>query len=652
MEQIRGSKIEYALRQLAERSPGTALLALGQTIYWDEPMKAGVALAAAKLNLDLRFIAGVHDTDYFAKLPSGPRRKGQFRSLPHNDTTTRGLWSAAAEFSTLFGSETVVTRELLQAAGLKMSRLRLARPNIMDEATEAWGWRGVVSLDDQPPITAEVSLNRLFPVLRETLHWAIAGATDAIVGENQPTSLALAEKLQDQFCDAAEGAGSLAELYERLVPEMYAFCAGEPVPLETTRTTALLRFNRSTCDQPRFDLLGLFVDPASRETARAGYDEAIRGGSGQYGLDRFGTGAIPFDIIIPNVGRGTIRLGNRGIVFMTPNPQFLSLKRPISTVAELAALIEAKFGNECTIVGKAVSLIGMLAREFTFVFHEGASSYVKSSRRLHQLLAQAGFPLLMNPILRIRYCAWDGLSASKRAWFRLPEPFSRAFGTEELCASSFSGRWRGVVDSQESLLKHLATLRRPIDLIRFLDTYVGGSWNRLAEEYEGLHQRLQLLEQKIAEISVTRGKLYERVQELKRRRTELEIEKGRHFRERIFEKNASNVDTAERNRLSATIEEAIQERQSIREEFRRLRVEQVALVNDPEVQHAHERRQGIELEAELKRMRMIRGAVTASRGLTASSQRPSAWWFPIVSPSGAWFRQTIETADAYLEELN
>jgi hypothetical protein len=59
-----------------------------------------------------------------------------------------------------------------------------------------------------------------------------------------------------------------------------------------------------------------------------------------------------------------------------------------------------------------------------------------------------------------------------------------------------------------------------------------------------------------------------------------------------------------------------------------------------------------ELEAELKRMRMIRGAVTASRGLLASSQRPSAWWFRIVSPNGAWFRQTIDTADAYLEELS
>jgi hypothetical protein len=651
MEQTVSSKIEYALRQLAERFPGTALLALGQTIYWDEPMKAGVALAAKRLDLGMSFIAGVHDTDYFAKLPSGQRRQGQFRSLPHNDTTTRGLWSAAAEFSTLFGSETVVTRDILQAAGLKLSRLRQARPNILDEATEAWGWRGVVSLDDQAPITAQVNLRGLFPVLRETLQWAVTNAADSVVGENRPTSAALSDRLQELFCQAAEGAESLAELYERLLPQMYSICAGEPVPLSTTRTTELLKFNRSTSSLPRFELLALFVDAQSRSGARIAYDEAIRGGSGQYGLDRFGTGAIPFDIIIPKLGRGTIRIGNRGIVFMTPKPQFISLRKPLSSLSELAGLIEDKFGPHCTIIGKAVALIGMLAREYTFVFHEGASSYVKSSRKLHELLAKLGHPLEMRPILRIRYSAWDALSATKRAWFRLPEPFSRAFGTEELCASSFAGRWRGVVEREESLLALLATLRRPIDLIRFLDRSVGGSWNLLAEEYEGLHKRLKALEDQIREITQSRFRLYDRIKELKETRVRLEIEKGIHFREFVFEKPITPQATAERGHFTQAIEATIQERNAIREELRKLRTQQVNLVNDAEVQSAHERRQGIELEAELKRMRMIRGAVTASKGLIASSHRPSAWWFPVVSPSGLWFRQTIQTADAYLEEL-
>ena len=91
-------------------------LALGQTVFWDEPMKAGLALEASKAGVG--FIAGVHDTDYFAKVSGAKDSRVKFKTLAHNDGTTRNLWSAAAEFSTLFGSETVVTKEELLKAGL------------------------------------------------------------------------------------------------------------------------------------------------------------------------------------------------------------------------------------------------------------------------------------------------------------------------------------------------------------------------------------------------------------------------------------------------------------------------------------------------------------------------------------------------------
>src|SRR5687767_2651655 len=109
--------LEEALAELQKVAPEAPFLALGQTIFWDEPMKGGILLASQRLGYKRRLVAGVHDTDYFAKLPSGPRQPGRFKALPHNDTTTKGLWSAAAEFSTLFGSETVVSREILQSAG-------------------------------------------------------------------------------------------------------------------------------------------------------------------------------------------------------------------------------------------------------------------------------------------------------------------------------------------------------------------------------------------------------------------------------------------------------------------------------------------------------------------------------------------------------
>ena len=86
------------LEELERVSGDAPFLALGQTVFWDEPMKAGVALAARRLGRPRRLVAGIHDTDYFAKLPSGSaKKKGHFKAFPHNDTSTRGLWSAAGE---------------------------------------------------------------------------------------------------------------------------------------------------------------------------------------------------------------------------------------------------------------------------------------------------------------------------------------------------------------------------------------------------------------------------------------------------------------------------------------------------------------------------------------------------------------------------
>ncbi|MBI3721802.1 MAG: hypothetical protein HY248_04540, partial [Fimbriimonas ginsengisoli] len=81
---------DHALGELARLAPDAPLLSCGQTVFWDEPMKVGVALAAARLKKPRRFVAAVHDTDYFAKHPGGKPRPGRFRALPHNDTTTRG----------------------------------------------------------------------------------------------------------------------------------------------------------------------------------------------------------------------------------------------------------------------------------------------------------------------------------------------------------------------------------------------------------------------------------------------------------------------------------------------------------------------------------------------------------------------------------
>lgn len=625
-------------------------LALGQTVFWDEPMKAGVALMSRKLGHKRKLVAGVHDTDYFAKLPHGQAQSGAYKAFPHNDTSTRGLWSAAGEFSALFGSETVVTREMLQAAGLRIARLQEARPQILDQATEAWGWRGIVALGENNAVTAEVPLKQLLPVLLSTFDWAADTSLDALTGEGRETALRLLDELRAQICDASDAASTLGEFYERLLPAFYEFCANVPVELETTRTTKLLRFNSDTVAQPRFDLLRLFIAPETQALARSAYDEAIRGSSGLYELARFGTGAIPFDLVIPGLGRGTIRLGSKGAVINTPHPQFLTFKKPLNSAEELAAILEAKFGPNCTVVGKAVALIGMLAREFVFVFHEGASGYVKHSRRMHELLAARGHALKMNPILRVRYDAWSSLRVCC-SWLRLPEPLQGAFGTEELCAPSLASRWQEVAAEQTELLAKYGRLRRPIELIRFLDQTLGGSWHRQAEEYEGLHVRLSTLQQDLEGLRARRRELYNEQRQLRVRRTEAEAAKGQHWRERIFEHDPSPADLAERERLSAELDAVLDSQAKANREVQLVRQKQGELVRDPEVQRIHERRRSIELEAELKRLRLIRTAVTASKGMAHANQRPGAWWFRLVCPDGLWFRETVETAEYYLEPL-
>jgi hypothetical protein len=643
--------LDKALLELQKVAPDAPLLALGQTVYWDEPMKAGIALAAKRLGHTRRLVAGVHDTDYFAKLPSGPHSAGKFKALPHNDTTTRGLWSAAGEFSTLFGSETVITRETLQAAGLRTAKLVAERPNFLDEATEAWGWKGIVSLDEHAPITKDVPLRQLFPELQATFDWALNTTIDTLAGEGRHKAVELADELRTKICELSETPGqSVSDFYQRLIPVLYEFCANAPVTIETTATTELLRFNRATCGSCRFELVNLFVDQATRAVACSAYNEAIHGSPGLYELSRFGTGAIPFDLVIPGKGRGTVRLGTRGAVIMTPTPQFLSFKKPLTSVHDLAAAIEAKFGPDCVLVGKAVALIGMLAREFAFVFHEGASSYVGFSRKLHQILAAKGHPLEMNPILRVKYDVWGSLKVCC-SWLRLPEVFQRAFGTEELCGPSFSARWSEVAREQNELLSMLATVRRPIELIRFLQRTHGESWKVLAEEYEGLHQRLGQLERSLQELRSERFALYDQARRLRAKRVEAEMRKGEHFRATIFEKEPLEEDLAERQRLTDAVKAVIHDLSEIQNRMHELRHAQNQLVHEEEIQRIHDRRRSIELEAELKRVRLIRQAVINSKGLTRANLRPSAWWFRMVCPDGLWFRETIDTAECYLEPL-
>ncbi|MFQ3612055.1 MAG: hypothetical protein SNJ72_11240, partial [Fimbriimonadales bacterium] len=166
--------------ELDRRAPGKPLLALGQTVFWDEPMKAVLFTLLQKRTMPRPFYFGIHDTDYFARLPlraipSAWCVAERFAMVPHNDGTTRALWSAAGEISQLFGSETIPTRAQYHAAGAQLERVASHQPEgrtaYIDQMTEAWGWRGLVMLDDHPRPVCEVPLQAVLPALHALLEW-------------------------------------------------------------------------------------------------------------------------------------------------------------------------------------------------------------------------------------------------------------------------------------------------------------------------------------------------------------------------------------------------------------------------------------------------------------------------------------------------
>lgn len=642
---------EEALAQLEQLAPGVPFLALGQTVFWDEPLK-GIILQAERRRGSARpFIAGVHDTDYFAKHPGKTKKKTGYTLLPHNDTSTQNLWAAAAEYSVLFGGETVISREKLQAAGAKIGRIEKERPGWLDEVTEAWGWRGLVSLNSEQKTIAQKPLDPLFSDLFGGLDWSVQESVQLLAGSAADASHGTASKLKQIFCrhvEEEEGQ-SLSRFYQRILPDFYGMAAGEALDIQTSSTTQLLAFNPETADLPRFGLLARFLDPATRPTAEACYDETVAG-TEMYTLDRFGAGALPFDIYLPGHGRGTLRLGTRGGLVMTPTPVGFSFKHLPRTPLELAVLLEKKFGKGVVLLGKAVTLIGMLAAEHVFVFHEGASGYMPRCQRFHQLLASKGISLTLNPIVRVHLKTWQALEDVK-VWFKLPQPLQRPFGTHELCGHSFASRLNEVREKQVKILERLAELKRPLALVQYLETELGGHWNCLAKEYESIHDRLLELKSSLSQIRVHKKEVLDRISVLNASINLLQARKGEQWRAEIFEKEATAEALAERERISQDIARRREEVKIAWDQWRGLQNEQDSLVGSDSVVRDRARRSDIALEAELARTRLIREAVIVTEGLCKAGRRPSFWWFPLVSPDGSWRKALAKRSSFRVESL-
>jgi hypothetical protein len=394
-----------------------------------------------------------------------------------------------------------------------------------------------------------------------------------------------------------------------------------------------------TAGLPRFAFVDLFLRPATAQIAKDAYDEAVAG-SEVYTLDRFGTGAIPFDLVIAGQGRGTIRLTSKALIVTTPEPKFVSLQKPIESISDLAEVTEKSFGP-CALVGKAITLISMLAREFVFAFHEGASPYVKHTRRVHEILRNKGVEVSANPILRVNIHAWDAM-AGTQMWVKLPEPLRGPFGADVVSGQTIAGVWRCVSEQQHRAVEALGNARNMTSLIDALHRIRGGRWETLAAEYASVRESLRPLEMALAIIRKQVSANHSRLRVIKREWFEAERQRGELFRK---------GKNAKRDALLAKIAALREERRSLRENLRQLRIRQAQEASNADAQAARERRREIRREAELARLRIAQESVIATAGMEKTNNRPAAWWFPVASPDGAWFRKTIEGIELRLEAL-
>ena len=707
------------MRELRARFPATPFLTLGQTVLWDEPVKAAFCRLCetlerqGQIETGARVVAGVHDTDYFAKLEGLAVKSEPFVVLRHNDGDTRGLWSAAGELSALFGAEIVPSRADFTREGVAFAVAARAYPGgaeaLLNQETDAPGWRAIVHTEPHPLISADVSLRAILPALRQQLRWGfrqsldITGCTPDWDNREPCASRDVARAILswvEEFAVAHQSA-TLSDLYRHLIPKIWALVrGGTGCDLETTTSLELFRFNAQTAQRARFGFVDVFLNPATRELAKRCYDEAV-GGSGIYTLDQFGPGALPFDVVIPGQGRGTLRLTEGKVIVETEMPVEICKECDPHSIGRLAALLEEHFGPDIALVGKAVSLISMLSAEYIFVFHEKASGYTSRTQKMNDSLRAAGVELDLHPMLRLQYQALDALGAVD-AEFRLPPHLAFLWPEARVTALEFSATWRDKCAAQDAVRARLKACRKTEALIEALAQIEGQHWLAKRADYRAARAQLRGLRQgAIEDLVRARQKGREAARAARAQAQQLERAKGDFFRARIAplreairdikeaaSQRTNPLDDTGKPRRPTKAERAaiaeLQTQETAREAQLRAQIaaeqnewrafderieaaqtravqqrtgaevalqQQLAIEKGAAATQARARIGELEGEAELARLLCVRNALRATGSLRQNNLRPTAWWLPMVSPDGQWFGALASSTHARIEEL-
>jgi hypothetical protein len=629
------------------------LVAFGQTLFWDEGSKAVLRRLLDEHAPEITLFAGIHDSDYFSKLHGRGRTGEGFVLWSNNDWTHRALWAAVGETTSLFGAETPPGVAELQAAGVPLKHLAARSPEgvdgFLDAATAAYGWRGVAQLGCPEQIARDVRVAAAGDALIELFEWGLRETIELIAdpGARQAAEATAETRLQRLRAAIAEMPdGTVSELYQRLISQSYGDLLGyDPANIHPTATVDYLRFNRETCTRARFQPVQAFLCHRVGICARETYNDAVVG-QGMYGLDQFGEGAIPFDLIVPGRGRGTLRILDDEVrAEFDPNPLSIRTDERVYLIEDLAALVEDAVGPHAAIAGKALLGPVIFCSEAVLVLHEGASAYVPRTRLWLSRLNGSCASLRTYPILRLRHHAYDALSAVKTT-FRLPPHLAGAFGSPQVTGEEFGRRWRSVIWDQERLLERLGQARSMSALLSIIAEQNGGEWRSTAEE---LRQARQVLQEAGTAIQERLRKLRDircAERRARRRRAELEARSGEL---RVHEQEGGDPEPRQALRqLIGAITDEIQCRQARRAE---LRQEIAELAHGPRVLSARRRIGEISEQAEQERLQLARRALL-TRHMEVGDRRPTSWWFSVVDPSGHWFQEAARRAEVYLQDLS
>lgn len=657
------------LEQLDAVAPNAPLIALGQTPLWDEPLKAIIAAGATR-----PMLIGIHDLDYFSRLRA-PRPGPAWQIVPRNDGALREVWIAAGELSALFGAEVWPSRQELADAGLHLDRLlpKERRPEMFDRVTEAWGWRGIVQNAAQPSVICDVRARDVAPALIELLHWG-SRCTQGLLVEpaarrHVRTLIAgLAGEIESFLAEEPEG--SLCALYGRLLRGMYERLIGAlPGQVHVTGAREIFRFNRRTAGAGRFRFLGHFLAPRTADVCRAAYDEAVADSS-MTRLADSGDGALPFEIYLPGRGRGMLHVTPRALRIDLPEPMQWPINRPVQSVQELAAALEARVGPEAALLGKALALPAMLSGEFVIIFHESGSVYTPRTQRMLAAMRRDGVPVRVHPLLRVRLRTWDAL-AHVPVSLRLPEHLAQAFGEPVVAASEWSRRWRQAVKEQKRLLGQLKGITNPCDLAQYLGHEEHERWFRRMDQCAqataallAIQQKADALRHKSMHLRAKIDEALAEIRNIESRRGELNRTRIRPLMRRLAdgpgdapapERQRLQVEHAEAQKRGRALLLALELKQKERRRLQERRAQLVrqlgALERGGRAAAARRVLRLVEREAARARLRLARNAILASQGLPHADLRPAAWWLPALDPSGQWFEQVRRTARFRLEPL-